>query len=93
MIPLEKEIMIRQLLAEGNLSQRRIGHITGVSRGTIGNIANGKYTTRTRSQSDEEYLALHDGPVERCPICRRKVYMPCIACRTREWMKLEGKVA
>jgi len=33
---------VRRLLAEGRLSQRQIARLTGISRGTVGAIAQGK---------------------------------------------------
>jgi hypothetical protein len=75
---------IKRLLAEGNLSQRRIARQLGVSRGTVHAIARGKRTDdRTRKQKQEEDLLAPRGPWDRCPTCGGMVQMPCLACRVR----------
>ena len=75
---------IEQLLAEGNLSQRKISKMTGVSRGTIGAIANGKRPdlSKPRKPWDEQYEE-PAGPPQRCPSCGATVYLPCRLCRVR----------
>ncbi len=81
---------IRNLLAEGNLSQRKIANQLGVSRGTVSAIACGKrhdYTVRCRQRPHDDFAPT--GPVRRCPECGAMVLMPCLACRIRA-MKREG---
>ncbi len=76
---------IKRLLAEGKYSQRKIAHITGVSRGTVGAIASGKrrdYESRTRNPEME--LEEPTGPPRRCPGCGGLVYMPCRLCHVRK---------
>ena len=61
---------IKQLLEEGNLSQRKIARRVGVSRGTVNAIAQGKrpdHKARRRGQEDD-FLA-PGGPPVRCPSC------------------------
>jgi transcriptional regulator with XRE-family HTH domain len=75
---------VRSLLAEGNLSQRKIARLTGISRGTVGAIAAGKrpdYPSRRRAA--EEELPEPAGPPRRCPSCGGMVYMPCRLCQAR----------
>jgi len=75
---------ILRLLAEGQLSQRKIALSVGVSRGTIGAIAKGH---RPRIRTTEERFADPNrplGPPRRCPGCGGLVYMPCLLCRVRE---------
>ncbi len=75
---------VEQLLAEGQLSQRKIAKRTGVSRGTVGAIASGErpdYDERLRARA-EELQPL--GPVERCRTCGGRVHMPCRLCRVRK---------
>jgi len=71
---------IQQLLTEGTWSQRRIARLTGISRGTIAAVAQGRRRPHEpRADEGEEPL----GPVERCPECGAMVHMPCRACRIR----------
>lgn len=75
---------VRRLLAEGKLSQRKIAEAVGVSRSIVSGIARGvrpDYESRTRAQA-AEFEPL--GPIERCPSCGGKVYMPCRLCRVRK---------
>jgi hypothetical protein len=72
------------LLAEGNLSQRKIARLTGISRGTVGAIAAGKrpdYPSSRRAAEDEPGEPA--GPPRRCPGCGGMVYMPCRLCAAR----------
>ena len=73
---------IQRLLAEGDLSQRKIAKLMKVSRGTVAAVASGKrrpYYPRPED-SDEQFM----GPVRRCPGCGGMATMPCRACRIRE---------
>ena len=84
MIAPEVVDQIKRLLAEGNLSQRRIARQVGVSRGTVHAIARGKRSDdRTRKQKQEEEFLSPRGPWGRCPMCGGMVQMPCLACRVR----------
>jgi hypothetical protein len=83
MISSHKERKIKRLLATG-LSGRKIEKITGVSRGTICNIANG--SRRIKKVIYDE--TIWDGcEKKRCPECGAKVFMPCLACAVRNGMK------
>lgn len=75
---------VRRLLAEGELSQRRIARMTGISRGTVGAIAAGRRPDyqSLRCAADDEFPQ-PTGPPQRCPGCGGMVYMPCRLCRTR----------
>ncbi|HZZ71847.1 MAG TPA: hypothetical protein VFE24_06310 [Pirellulales bacterium] len=73
---------IRRLLAEGQLSHRRIGLKCGVSRMTVFNISSGRRRDRPDRPSawdDDRPL----GPAERCPSCGGMVFTPCRLCRIR----------
>jgi hypothetical protein len=75
---------VRQLLADGKLSQRKIARLTGVSRGTISALAHGKwrrYEPRPR-ESDTPFDP--DGIPVRCNGCGGMVLMPCLACHVRK---------
>lgn len=72
---------VRRLLAEGNLSQRKIAKRTGVSRGTVGAIAAGKRPDyESLRPARKEAFDEPDGPPQRCPVCGGMVSMPCRAC-------------
>ncbi len=74
---------VKRLLAEGMLSQRKIAKAVGVSRGTISAIAAGRrpdYAARRRERANAMELL---GPIDRCPTCGGRVYMPCRLCRVR----------
>jgi hypothetical protein len=81
MISSAKVAEIRALLDAGELSQRQIATLAGVSRGTIGAIASGKRVERLPRPTDEWE---EEGPIVRCPGCGGKVYAPCRLCRVRD---------
>ena len=75
---------IQRLLAEGDLSQRKIAKVMKVSRGTVAAVASGKRRPYyPRPDDRDEQLA---GPVRRCPGCGGMATMPCRVCRVRELM-------
>ena len=83
---------VQRLLAKEKFSLRQIAGLTGVSRGTVTNIANG--TRQIKSQkyqnllplSPEDELAslLYSCSPKRCGGCGYIVYMPCRICAARE---------
>ncbi len=84
---------IERLLAEG-MFEREIARRLHVWRGLVSSIAAGKrpdYARLQRLREEEKQLLKRRGKRRWCPICRAKVRMPCVACRTREWMAKEGK--
>ncbi len=77
---------VRRLLADGKLSNRKIAGLTGVSRGTVAAIADGKrsdYEALQRARRETE-LPEPTGPPQRCPGCGGLVYMPCRLCHLRK---------
>ena len=83
MISPEAESLVRKLLVEG-LSQRAIARRTGLSRGTVGSIANGKRRPALRTGDGSfEYTAGDPETVARCGECGARVVMPCLACFCR----------
>ena len=78
---------IRRLLVEEQWSQRKVSRITGISRGTVGRIANGQRPDylENRRNREEEWPEI-SGPPERCPTCGGRVYMPCRLCSVRNRM-------
>jgi hypothetical protein len=79
---------IRQMLAEGSLSQRAIAERTGVSRGTVCAIAQGKRCDYPPQyfRKDMHFIPPAGLPV-RCSGCGGLVQMPCLACYIRQWMR------
>ncbi len=72
-----------RLLAVGNLSQRRIAALVGVSRATVASIASGNrpdYEARMMARLEDNRPL---GPLARCGGCGGMVYMPCLLCRVR----------
>lgn len=93
MLPLVKVEEVKRLLDEGKLSQRKIAAKLGVSRGTVGSIANGKRGIYGREPDHSEpTLCCPDLPPERCPSCGGMVYMPCVLCKAREYRQREKKL-
>ncbi len=96
MIPPSVICQIRRMLAEGDVSQRRIAKITGISRATIGAIANGKRPDYHERRSDELEFIRPMGPPVRCGGCGGLVWMPCRLCHIRalkqkEWEELRSR--
>ncbi len=83
---------IRQLLAEGKLSQRKIAEQVGVSRGSVASVARGprpdyESIRRERAVRAAEQEPLKLGPLARCSTCGGKVYMPCRLCALQgQWV-------
>jgi transcriptional regulator with XRE-family HTH domain len=73
---------VRRLLATGKYSQREVSKMTEVSRGTVNKIAQGKRSDQVPARKAEE-RGLFEGPIERCPECGGRVYMPCLFCQAR----------
>jgi hypothetical protein len=83
MLSVSKVHEVERLLAETDLSFRKIASAAGVSRATVGAIASGKrpdYEARRRARELESQPL---GPIVRCPGCGHLVYSPCVACRAR----------
>lgn len=77
---------VLQMLASGQLSQRKIARAIGISRATVSAIAHGR---RQEDPPDRpglptETAALRwNGPAKRCPGCGGLVYTPCRLCAAR----------
>ena len=76
------EHRIKELLATGKFSQRKIARMTGAGRGTVGLIANGRRPDQTARY--QAAIARNNPPFsglpEHCPECGRLVHLPCLAC-------------
>lgn len=75
-------LSIRDLLAEGRLSKRKIAQKTGVSFDTVNQVALGNRIL-TQPRKGTEFVFLTDAV--RCPTCGDFIQIvPCIACRARK---------
>ena len=72
---------VEMLLAEGDMSRRKIAKKTGVSRCTVNNIANG---TRRVYKREADIFDVQLGPLVRCTGCGGKTQLPCRVCKTRK---------
>lgn len=79
----------RRLLAEGKLSQRKIAQHLGISRATIGQIAQGKRPDYEVPEKETTFDK--SGLPVRCPTCGGKVFMPCFACGIRAEKNREAR--
>lgn len=82
-LPIVEEI--QRLLAEGRLSQRKIAARMGVSRGTVGAIANGRRGIWGKENESDDLLFPPESPPERCDRCGYTVVKPCVICSAREY--------
>jgi hypothetical protein len=80
MVTPAKVAEVRQLLAQGNISQRQIARQLRISRGTVGAIASGKRPDYSVKLPELPQCLL---PPVRCPGCGGYVHPPCRACRIR----------
>jgi len=76
---------IRELLAAGQLSQRKIARRLGVSRGTVAGVAAGRRPDyeAIRRKREESRQPIPLGPLGRCATCGGLVYQPCRLCELR----------
>ena len=73
---------IRQFLAGGELSQRKIAQRLRVSRGTVLSIARGRRSDDSTDRQGEGFFDPDAAP-ERCRGCGGMVKMPCLLCHIR----------
>lgn len=71
--------VIQVFLREGHLTQNAIAKLTGVSKGTVQAIAQGrrKYLQRGQEVLTNEAAT---GLIVRCPDCGGMTQMPCMVC-------------
>lgn len=74
---------VRELLAAG-ISQRKTAILTGVSRGRVILIANGKRPDYEAPRLELAAELAPDGPVTRCEGCGGMQSTPCRVCRDRQ---------
>ncbi|MGL4513188.1 MAG: hypothetical protein ACRCT8_08865 [Lacipirellulaceae bacterium] len=88
MISFEQAELVQRLLDEGDLSHRGIAKRVGVGRATVDRLARGEGTSlaerlrRPLPESPPDMLC-----VARCPECGALVAPPCVACRTRRYVR------
>lgn len=83
MLTLARIEEVLRLLDQGELSQRAIALKTGVSRGTVGSLANGQRPLVGKVPEENDARI---GSIVRCPTCGGRVIWPCIYCRTIAFM-------
>lgn len=88
--------LIRQMLAEDEISQREMARRLGISRTTIYRIANNRHAPQNGKRPgasgeprdpDERRTPRVIGKGDRCPTCGARVRLPCRACRVRTWLQ------
>jgi hypothetical protein len=96
MAPIEAEI--ERCLQEGKLSRKAIAQKVGVSQNTVDAMASGKHAPdywrklvqsrigKPRRPHRRRVPLKKLGPIERCPLCRCLVQMPCQACELRPFV-------
>jgi hypothetical protein len=88
MIVLSTVQEIDRLLREGKLSQRKIAARLRVSRSTVAAIAKGERQLYGRETGRSERDAIEPSrESKRCPACGYLVYMPCVICMARHYLK------
>ncbi len=85
--PLAVEL-IKRLLTQPGLSQRKIALQARVSRGSVALIKQGRWRPPTPRRDNPDLLVdPPTGPPSRCTTCGVKVYGTCHACRVRRFMR------
>ncbi len=82
-----------QLLAAGQMSQRKIARAMGISRGTVGSLAKGHRPHPRRTAWMDDDLFRPQGPPTRCRSCGGMVFLPCLLCRMRKSRDTDRAVA
>lgn len=81
---------VKELASQG-VPQREIGAILNISRQTVHRIIHDQHPSL---REEDPHLGsmddvLFSGPLGRCEKCGARVYLPCLACRTREHVAIE----
>lgn len=78
-------------LSQQGLSRRAIALKTRFARDTVRKILDGNRPDyeAIRAEQESDVTPLFSGPIERCPTCGGRVYMPCIACHVRQFSAAE----
>lgn len=91
MLPLATIKDIHLLLEQGELSQRQIAEMLGVSRGTVCAVASGRRGLYGTAADSKEVGLAFEGTAVRCPGCGAHVFMPCLLCRARKMREAHEK--
>lgn len=84
MVGADKIQRVEDLLAADRYSYRTIALLVGVSRSIVSEVANGERRARMAAkQAIDEAPRMLLGPVERCPGCGQRAFMPCMLCAVR----------
>ncbi len=78
---------VERLLAEKQLSQRKIAILLGVSRGAVGAIAAGRRGIWGKESATGEQADAADLLPDRCRSCGFLVIMPCVVCQARDYRR------
>ena len=78
---------VERLLAEKQLSQRKIAILLGVSRGAVGAIAAGRRGIWGKESATGEQADVADLLPDRCRSCGFLVLMPCVVCQARDYRR------
>jgi hypothetical protein len=82
---------VRRLLDEGCYSHREIARRTGVSRGSVDAIADGRRAHHGREDRAAESQA--KPPHQRCAECGDLVRLPCVACQARDYLRRKRRLS
>ncbi len=83
---------IRDLLAIGELSQRKIARRLGVSRGSVNAISQDRRPDYARSaRAAGQRFPQREGVPRRCPGCGGMVQMPCLLCYVRSLGRVDRR--
>ena len=76
-------------------SLKTIAAQTGVGRSVVGEIANGTYHAmkQRRARKRKRANRIIKRVMGRCPVCRCKCLVPCIACEARAYQKRQQEIA
>lgn len=86
MLPTHIVHEVKRLLDQGGLSRREIARRVGVSRTTVCEIALGRRGVHGRETPVEHHSPNRDGPPVRCGGCGKLVRLPCVYCRTVDYL-------
>ncbi|MBX7075564.1 MAG: helix-turn-helix domain-containing protein [Pirellulales bacterium] len=90
MLTPQQVIEIQALLHAGELPMREIARRSGVSRGTVQAIADGRRQAAPQWPRNDYMRPDDDVPPRRCAGCGGMVHPPCRLCRVRR-LKASGR--
>jgi hypothetical protein len=88
---LGEKIQREVLRLKGTKSNRAIGRILGIARGTVIEIIKRGYVKSSagnqHTETIDDLVYTTSGEMGRCPTCGAKAILPCWECIIREWKK------